>query len=281
MFDRKEIKSRAKLVLANSYFMTFIACMIVSVISSGALNLGIQRIQAVNLAAMSNLRLIATCAVIVMMLIFTILFYVFLVLPLTVGLKKFMLGSADGDMNLNQLIFPFKNEYKNIVLTQLIRRLIVFLWSLPAVIPWIIGIWKFDLLERTEKLALQTANNSVSSAVSLLLIMSLMFLLTAILSVPSVIKELQYSMTEYILAEEPDAQWRDVLTRSKELMVGNKWAYAKLLFSFAGWYIAANLFCCIGNFLLTPYIQASVTQMYLHITGRGGQSERYKVYSEF
>lgn len=278
MFDRKEIKSRAKLVLANSYFMTFIACMIVSVVSSGGINFGMRRAQTINFTAMSNLRVAATCAILALMMIVALLFFIFLVSPLNVGLKKFLLSSQDGDMNLNNLIYPFKNEYKNIVITQFMRKLIIFLWSLPAMIPWIIGIWKFDLIEHIQKLTFQIMNESVSAMFHLTLIMMLMFLLTVVFSIPSLIKELQYSLTEYILAEEPDAPWRDVLARSKELMVGNKWAYVKLLFSFAGWYFAANLFCCIGNYLLTPYIEASITQMYLELCVRGKNSTQSQVF---
>ena len=56
-------------------------------------------------------------------------------------------------------------------------------------------------------------------------------------------------------------------------MVGNKWAYVKLIFSFAGWYILCNLFCCLGNFVLTPYIEATVAQMYIEISGQKSDYE--------
>lgn len=282
MFDRKVLKTRAKLVLSNSYFMSFIACMIVAVISGGGIGLGTKRIQNLNFEAMSYLRMVAICAVAAMLIIITLLFVIFLISPLAVGLKKFMLGAAtDGNISLNQLLFPFKNGYKNIVLTQFMRKLFVFLWSLPGFIPLAVGIWKFELIERIQKLAMMATNESVSAIVSLTLLMMLMLLLSLIFSIPSIIKDLQYSLTEYILAEEPDAPWRDVLARSKELMVGNKWAYIKLLFSFAGWYIAANLFCCIGNFLLNPYIEATFAQMYLELCGRGKNSETGSVFWNF
>lgn len=282
MFDRKTLKSRAKLVLSNSYFMTLIACLIVAMISRGILGIGTQRLQSLNLHTMSALRVAAVCAVSAMLVIITLLFQIFLITPLNVGLKKFILGAAiQGNINLNQLFFPFKNDYKNIVLTQFIKKLIIFLWSLPGFIPLAIGIWKFDLLNRIQALSAQTANNSVTAAMNLSSLMLLMMLLSLIFSIPSIIKTLQYSLTEYILAEEPDAPWRDVLSRSKELMVGNKWACIKLIFSFTGWYVAATLFCCIGNFVLQPYIESTFAQMYLELCGRGGKTENGGVFWNF
>lgn len=282
MFDRKTLKSRAKFALSNSYFMTFIACMIVTLVSRAVLGIGTQRLQTLNLQSLSALRIAAVYMVTAILMLITLSFFIFMISPLKVGLKNFTLGAAtQGDISLNQLVYPFKNDYKNIVLTQFMKNLIIVLWSLPGFIPLAVGIWKFDLINRIQTLSAQVLNNSISAAINLSSLMLLMILLSLIFSVPSIIKSLQYSLTEYILAEEPDAPWRDVLSRSKELMVGNKWAYIKLMFSFAGWYVAATLFCCIGSFVLQPYIEATFTQLYLELCGRGESTANGGIFWNF
>ena len=118
MFDRKVLKARAKLVLSRSFLMSVFACAIVSIITSGMLNFGVQRIQNVNLAAMSDIRIIAIYAVMGIMFIAGLGISIFVAAPLRVGLKYFMLRSADFDTNLDNLLFPFRNNYKNIILVK-------------------------------------------------------------------------------------------------------------------------------------------------------------------
>ena len=131
-------------------------------------------------------------------------------------------------------------------------------------------MWKFGLADKlvilTTKMNMDTASIrqilSVSGSMFVLTLFILLF------SVPAIIKQLQYSMTEYILADDPDLEWRTAMEKSKEMMVGNKCAYVKLIISFLPWYIAANLFCCIGSTLLMPYIESTLAQLYLELSGR-------------
>lgn len=269
MFDRKILKTRAKAVLSRSFFMSLIACTIVSFASSGIIGFSTQRLQGLNFANMSYMRVAAIFAVIGLLLIAGTLFIIFITAPLTVGLKYFMLRAADGDVNIENLLYPFKNGYKNIVLVQFMKNLYIVLWSLVGLIPMFLSFWKFGLYEKIEELTIAIQNDSVKSAFSLMAIMSGISISTIIFSIPALIKELQYSMVNYILADEPHMPFKKAIAKSKEMMVGNKWAYVKLSFSFLGWYLAANLFCCLGSFILMPYIEATHAQMYLEISGQG------------
>ncbi len=269
MFDRKTLKTRAKAVLARSFFMTFIACFAVNLIGSGGFGITLRRINGLNLSAMSHIRVAAIFAVIGLGVIASIALILLIVSPLRVGLKYFMLCSADGNTNLENLLYPFKNGYKNVVITILLKRLYIFLWSLISLIPIAVAFWKFDLYEKIENLVPAIQNDSVSAAISLSSMMVLLLAATLIFSIPAIIKEFQYILTEYILADDPHMPPRKTIAKSKEMMVGNKFAYAKLLLSFIGWYIVANFTCCIGNLLLNPYIEATIAQMYLEISGRG------------
>ncbi|MBO5060921.1 MAG: DUF975 family protein [Clostridia bacterium] len=269
MFDRKTLKTRAKFVLARSFFMSFIACLVVTLASSGGIGIGARQLQALDISTMSHIRVAAIFAVIGLLFLAGIAFLLLVSSPLSVGLKYFMLRAADGDTNLENLLYPFKNGYKNIVWVMFVKKLYIFLWSLIGFIPIIVALWKFGLYQKIEELVLAMQNDSVSAALSLSAIMVVVSLLTFIFTIPAIIKELQYSLVEYILADDPYMPRSRAIGKSKEMMVGNKWALVKLIFSFTGWYLAANFTCCIGTLLLNPYIEATFAQMYLEISGQG------------
>lgn len=281
MFDRKVLKGRAKMVLSRSFFMSVLACAIVSIVTGGMINFGVQRVQNLNLTAMSEIRIIAIYAVLGIMFLVGIGISIFVAAPLKVGLKHFMLRSADMDNNLDNLLYPFRNNYKNIVWVTFVKNLYIMLWSLLGVAPILIGFWKLGLAERLAELIPMVQNDSVSAAMALSAISSGFLILTAVFMIPAYIKELQYSLVEYILAENPDMPRAKAIGKSKEMMVGNKWAYVKLAISFFGWYVLANTACCIGNFLLAPYIEQTFAQMYLEISGQGKDYSGYDYQNPF
>ena len=281
MFDRKILKGRAKIVLSRSFFMSVVACAIVSIVTGGMLNFGVQRLQGTNLAAMSDIRIIAIYAVIGIMFLVGIGISIFVAVPLKVGLKHFMLRSADMDTNLDNLMYPFRTNYKNIVWVTFVKNLYIGLWSLLGFVPMVIGLWKFGLAEKIAELLPLVQNDSVSAAMSLSAISSGVLILTIIFMIPAFIKELQYSMVEYILAENPNMPRAKAIGKSKEMMVGNKWGYVNLTFSFLGWQFLANTACCIGNFLLAPYIEQTFAQMYLEISGQGKDYSGYDYQNPF
>jgi uncharacterized membrane protein len=155
------------------------------------------------------------------------------------------------------------------------KNLYIFLWSLPAFIAGIAFIFVFNLPEKIPYLVEQIRADSVPAALKMLTMSTSLLLITILFSIPSIIKDLQYSMVQYILADNPDTNWKSALSKSKEMMVGNKWAYVKLMFSFTGWYIISNMVCCIGNLLLTPYIEATYAQMYIEISGQSADYSQY------
>jgi len=281
MFDRKVLKGRAKLVLSRSFFMSVVACAIVSVVTGGMMNFGVQRLQNANLVAMSDFRIIAIYAVAGLMVLAGIGISIFVAAPLKVGLCHFMLRSADFDTNLDNLMYPFRNNYKNIVWVTFVKNMYILLWSLLGLVPIGLGFWKFGLADKLAELLPMVQNESVSAAMSLSVISSGFLILTVIFMIPAYIKELQYSLVEYILAENPNMPRAKAIGKSKEMMVGNKWAYVKLSFSFLGWLFLANTACCIGNFLLMPYIEQTFAQMYLEISGQGKDYSGYDYQNPF
>ncbi|WP_133680564.1 DUF975 family protein [Paludibacterium purpuratum] len=97
-------------------------------------------------------------------------------------------------------------------------------------------------------------------------LMSLFILLWALLLiVPGIIAAYAYSMTFYILADEPQLRAREALRKSKIMMFGNKWKFCCLGFRFSGWFLLGIVTLGIGFLWIVPYISASLARFYLDI----------------
>ena len=85
---------------------------------------------------------------------------------------------------------------------------------------------------------------------------------TLLFIIPGLIAVYRYQLTGYILAENPEMGANDAITRSKELMKGNKWRLFCLDFSFIGWDILSVFTLGIGDLWLTPYRTAAAAAFY-------------------
>ena len=86
--------------------------------------------------------------------------------------------------------------------------------------------------------------------------------------VPGVIKALSYSMSYYIMAENPEISAEDARRESIMMMNGNKTRLFKLYLSFIGWYILSVLTLGILLFWVVPYVQAATAIFYEEIKPR-------------
>jgi uncharacterized membrane protein len=100
-----------------------------------------------------------------------------------------------------------------------------------------------------------------------LLIAIYVFLWMLLLIVPGIIAALGYSMTFFIMAEDPNIAASDAMRRSKEMMFGHKTELFMLGLSFLGWAILASIPFGIGWLWLESYIYASFTIFYKRIKG--------------
>lgn len=89
--------------------------------------------------------------------------------------------------------------------------------------------------------------------------------LWSLLIIPGIIKVFSYSMTDYILADNPGMEANDAITKSRELMDGHKFRLFLVMLSFIGWIILAILTLGIGFIFLAPYMNATVTAFYLDL----------------
>lgn len=85
--------------------------------------------------------------------------------------------------------------------------------------------------------------------------------------IPGIIASFSYAMTDYILAENPEMSASEAISRSKEMMEGNRLRLFCLEFSFIGWSILCAFTMGIGNLWLTPYRQAATAAFYREVSG--------------
>ena len=93
------------------------------------------------------------------------------------------------------------------------------------------------------------------------------FLWSLLFIIPGIVAGFSYAMTDYILAENPELTADEAISQSKSLMMGNKWRFFCLQFSFIGWDILATLAFGIGHLWLTPYKQAAYAAFYREVSG--------------
>ena len=81
--------------------------------------------------------------------------------------------------------------------------------------------------------------------------------------VPGIYKAYQYRMVPYILGENPDMTYQEVLQRSKDMMDGQKWDAFVLDLSFILWHMLGGITCGLAEiFYVAPYV--NLTDAALH-----------------
>jgi len=91
------------------------------------------------------------------------------------------------------------------------------------------------------------------------------FLWTLLLVIPGIIAAISYSMTYYILADNPELGSMEAINLSKKMMRGHKWQYFGLCIRFFLWSILCCLTAGIGFLFLIPYMSISFAAFYENI----------------
>ena len=101
----------------------------------------------------------------------------------------------------------------------------------------------------------------VSLAAYLLMsIFTILWLL--LLIIPGIIAWLRYSQTFYILSEDEKISPLGAISKSKEMMVGNKWKLFCLYCRFIGWFILCIVTLGFAGLYVGPYISQSCANFY-------------------
>jgi uncharacterized membrane protein len=137
--------------------------------------------------------------------------------PFTYAMSRIYLGITNGyTPKIEDVFFTFRYDYVRVVITELLRALYIFLWSLLFIIP-------------------------------------------------GIVKTYAYSMTHYVLCENPNLSPKEALRMSEDMMRGRKMECFVLSLSFLGWIILG--ICTFGILFiwLTPYINTTMAEFYNEI----------------
>lgn len=121
------------------------------------------------------------------------------------------------------------------------------------------------------------------SAMGTLLLMQIYTVLwTLLLIVPGIIKSIEYAMTPFIVADEPELGCNEAIEKSMAMMRGKRWQFFKIILGMIGWIILAMIPCVALSIyvsealaiplllvvicaLLLPYYQTVFAKFYLTV----------------
>lgn len=98
-----------------------------------------------------------------------------------------------------------------------------------------------------------------------------------LLIIPGIIKTYSYSMSFYILADNPDMGSNSARKASMQLMRGNKWRLFCLDFSFIGWYLLGVLTFGILLLWVHPYHKAARAAFYQDLENNNYKEQPFTI----
>jgi uncharacterized membrane protein len=153
-----------------------------------------------------------------------------------------------------------------------ISMLILFLSALSFIFApaFILGISGLYLkLAKGEKPSVDKFLDGVTSVFKAFCLQILIFVFTFLWSllfiIPGIIKNISYSMSFYILSENPNMTAQEALNESKRIMDGHKMDYFILMFSFIWWYVLEGITFGIASIYVRPYINSASSNFYKDI----------------
>jgi uncharacterized membrane protein len=230
MWERSDLKRRAKIVLNRHYWKTLLISLVIAIASGMGIGGGgagsssyqfgkndktcrdfsFTNIDWPTVIQIMIIRLI----VMTIVLVISIVIRTFLGNPLIVGGRRYFIQTTRGLDNHGCFGFAFSNgKYMKIASAMLLRDVQIFLWTLLFIIP-------------------------------------------------GIIKSYAYRMVPYILAQKPDIGAKRAVELSRQMTKGQKFNIFVLDLSFIGWYMLASLAFCIGVVFLQPYIDTTMAELY-------------------
>lgn len=196
---------------------------------------------------------------------------IFLSMPLMVGMYFYFLRSNTQPKEINNLFFSFNGgRYMKIVGAMAWLLLFTFLWSLIPISGAAFFVSSMVITSVTTSSMMTHATDyftkfdvNAFNAIWAVVIPAVVIYIAGMVVV--IIKSISYSMTPYILADNPFIGYQRALKLSIAMTHGHKGAIFVLALSFIGWGILAVLALGIGLLFLTPYIQGTYAQLYLKL----------------
>ena len=239
MWTTGELKSRARLALAHSYWEGVVVVLLIGLISG-----------AISVVAFIPLAPLAAVF--------------FLSAPLTVGLCFYFMRSRTSEPVVKNMFFPFQaNIYMKIVGAMAWKYLFLFLWLLIPMGSLVVALIKgsFTLLAANMH-DLYTGADNLAHDVPFLIVCLFIYVAGFVIVT---IKTISYSMTEFILTDNPMLPYNRALSLSIAMTNGHKGHIFLLYLSFIGWYALVLLTCGLGMIFLSPYLMSTQAELYVKL----------------
>jgi uncharacterized membrane protein len=165
------------------------------------------------------------------------------------GWMMFFMGLARQEGATVGTLFQGFNRFGTAFLAALLMGLLVLAWMLPGLILLIIT-------------AILGAKSMFQSAPPSPAVMILLIPLAFLAIIPAILAQLRYSMTYFVIADDPAVGSLDAIGRSKQMMDGNKWKFFCLQCRFIGWGLLCIPTLGIGFLWLAPYYWTSIARFY-------------------
>jgi len=280
MWTRSVLKENAKTNLRGKYWTAFAVALIAGILgsgSSGSLGSGSGWHTDSNQSGWEFFNTEWMLIIIPAIILFTILaiaFTIFISNIVTVGGNRWFSRNRESAAtpSIGMLFSLFKSgSFLKTAGSMLWMELFLFLWGLLSLIPMLIAavlVWRdpgfIQMLNRFFNLQDFRAFEAWLAALdpAILMSISVLPLVSALLSIPYLIKSYSYRMTPWILADNPQIGCRRALRLSMAMTRGSKWAMFVLDLSFLGWLFLGVLACGVGVLFVTPYIMATHAELY-------------------
>jgi uncharacterized membrane protein len=172
--------------------------------------------------------------------------------PLIVGLIAFFLKiTRHTEASLSDLFSGFRIFWKSVG-TYFLWGLLYLGWTLLFCAP-AIGLMVWAIMSH------QTSNHLLKDGI---------VTLAAIGYIIAIIKVFSYSLSFFVLADEPTIRPFQAIRKSKQMMEGKKWKFFCLYLRFLGWTLLSLLTCGIGLLWMIPYMTTAMSHFYLDVKDR-------------
>lgn len=167
-----------------------------------------------------------------------------------------------GEDTVNRIIEIYKDNYKIILIVSLAIGLFMTILQYGECKVFV------DIVEGKDARFSSVFDGllyPVKSVVANIYIIILTVLWTFLFIIPGLVAAIKYSLTPYIIAENPEIPVTDAVDMSKHMMEGHKMDYFVLILSFIPWIILVTLTCGLASIYVTPYMNATYAQFYVMV----------------
>jgi len=146
------------------------------------------------------------------------------------------------------------------------QMLWVCLWTLAFITPGVIIMFLIGSGAYLSSFIYKATTEVLFNIYVLLYVFGLIFIPMLLASVPVIVKVLSYSMTQYILASNPNVKATDAIKLSMRMTKGHKGKIFIMWMSFLGWQILSFFTIGIlGIFYVNPYMYTSFAGLFVEL----------------